>query len=112
VRVLFDQGTPVPLRNHLGEHEVVTAFEAGWSEISNGELLDKAEKEFAVLVTTDKQLQYQQNLAGRKIAILVLPHASWMKLRQHVKKSRQRYRRCSQAATSNCNSINGCPTTI
>ena len=86
MQVLFDQGTPVPLRGFLIGHEVVTAFEAGWSEISNGDLLEKAEKEFDVLVTTDKQLQYQQNLASRRIAILVLPYASWIKLRMHAEK--------------------------
>ena len=86
MRILFDQGTPVPLRDFLIGHEIVTAFEAGWSEISNGELLEKAEKEFDVLVTTDKQLQYQQNLGTRRIAILVLPYASWIKLRAHGEK--------------------------
>jgi hypothetical protein len=72
MRILFDQGTPVPLRGFLISHEVVTAFELGWSEISNGDLLAKAEKEFDVLVTTDKQLKYQQDLASRKLAILGL----------------------------------------
>lgn len=86
MRVLFDQGTPVPLRGSLIGHEVVTAFEVGWSEVSNGDLLGKADKEFDVLVTTDKQLQYQQNLAGRRIAILVLPYGSWIKLRAHTEK--------------------------
>ncbi len=84
MRVLFDQGTPVPLRRFLSEHEVVTAFEAGWSEISNGELLGKAEEQFDVLVTTDKQLRYQQDLTGHTIANLVLPFASWIKLRPHA----------------------------
>ena len=74
----------MPLRISLPDHEVVTAFEAGWSEISNGELLVKAEAQFEVLVTTDKQLRYQQNLSGRTIAILVLPYASWIKLRPHT----------------------------
>ena len=60
------------------------AFEAGWAELSNGELLAKAEEEFDVLVTTDKQLRYQQNLTGRRIAIAVLPHASWLKLEPHA----------------------------
>jgi hypothetical protein len=83
VRVLFDQGTPVPLRRFLSGHKVVTAFEAGWSEISNGELLAKAEQQFDVLITTDRQLRYQQNLTGRTIAILVLPSASWIKLQPH-----------------------------
>lgn len=86
MRLLFDQGTPVPLRVSLVGHEIVTAFEAGWSEITNGDLLDKAEHGFDVLVTTDKQLQYQQNLERRRIAILVLPYASWIKLKTHAEK--------------------------
>ena len=57
MRVLFDQGTPVPLRNYLTEHRVATAVEMGWSTLSNGELLDAAEKEFDVLVTTDQALK-------------------------------------------------------
>ncbi len=43
MRILFDQGTPVPLRQHLNRHVVDTAFERGWSALSNGELLDVAE---------------------------------------------------------------------
>ncbi|MDQ6626673.1 MAG: hypothetical protein M3Y69_11155, partial [Verrucomicrobiota bacterium] len=58
--------------------------ETGWSELSNGDLLAKAEEQFDVLVTTDKQLRYQQNLTGRRIAIMVLPHASWLKLEPHA----------------------------
>jgi len=54
VRVLFDQGTPVPLRNYLPEHKVATAAEMGWSTLSNGELLDAAEREFDLLVTTKR----------------------------------------------------------
>ena len=86
MRVLFDQGTPVPLRKNLGGHEVKTAFEMEWAEISNGELLAKAEEQFDVFLTTDKQLQYQQNLAERRIAIVVLPHASWLKLQPNADK--------------------------
>jgi hypothetical protein len=85
VKVLFDQGTPAPLRHALVGHQVVTADEAGWSNLANGELLASAEAERCdVLVTTDKNLRYQQNLAGRKIAIFVLPYASWPRLRRHV----------------------------
>jgi hypothetical protein len=80
VRVLFDQGVPAPLREHLRDHEVRTAFELGWSELSNGELLARAEPEFDVFVTTDRHLRDQQNLAGRRIAILVLPTTSWPRL--------------------------------
>ena len=86
MRVLFDQGTPVPLRSYLHEHDVATAFEMGWSEISNGELLAKAKERFDLLLTTDKQLRHQQKLAGRSLAILVLPHASWIKLKPYAAK--------------------------
>jgi hypothetical protein len=80
VRVLFDQGVPAPLREHLPDHEVQTTFERGWSELDNGELLARPEAEFDVLVTTDRNLRHQQNLAGRRIAILVLPTTSWPRL--------------------------------
>lgn len=57
----------------------------GWAELDNGELLTAAEGEqFEVLVTTDKNLRYQQNLGGRRIAIFVLPFASWPRLRSHA----------------------------
>jgi hypothetical protein len=78
VRVLFDQGTPVPLRKSLGEHEVSTACERGWSTLKNSDLLDAAENEgFEVLITSDKNLRYQQNLRARSIAIVVLRTTSW-----------------------------------
>jgi hypothetical protein len=84
MRVLFDQGTPAPLRSALTAHAVFTAYEMGWSTLSNGDLLDAAEAQFDAFVTTDKNLRYQQNLAGRRLAILVLPFASWPKLRSHA----------------------------
>jgi hypothetical protein len=85
VRVLFDQGTPVPLRQFLPQHEVSTAFERGWSTLRNGELLDAAEQAgFEVLVTTDANLQYQQNLRSRRIAIVVLTSASWPRLQRSI----------------------------
>ena len=63
MRILFDQGTPVPFRRHLAEHIIATAFEQGWSDLANGRLLDIAEQAgFELLVTTDNNLQYQQNL--------------------------------------------------
>lgn len=59
MRILFDQGTPVPLRNHLVTHQISTAFELGWSRVENGELLKLAEEGgFEVLVTTDQNLKY------------------------------------------------------
>ncbi len=82
MRVLFDQGTPAPLRHLLSGHEVSTAFERGWSTLKNGELLGVAEANgFQVLITTDKKLKYQQNLATRDIAIVVLSTTSWPRIR-------------------------------
>jgi hypothetical protein len=86
VRVLFDQGTPVPLRDYLGPHEVATAAEMGWSRLSNGQLLDAAEKQFDLLVTTDQAMRTEQNLAGRKLAVLILPFASWPRLEPNAEK--------------------------
>jgi hypothetical protein len=86
VKILFDQGTPAPLRLALQKHIVVTAFGKGWSNLGNGDLLREAEREFDLLVATDKNLEYQQNLKGRKIAILVLPTTSWPKIQAHQDK--------------------------
>jgi len=73
MRVLFDQGVPVPLRVLLEGHSVRTAAEESWDRLRNGELLTAAEAaRFDVFLTTDKNLQYQQNLAGRRIAVIVL----------------------------------------
>jgi hypothetical protein len=82
VRVLFDQGTPVPIRKHLSAHQVVTAFEQGWSTLRNGELLLAAEAGgFEVLLTTDTNIKYQQNLTNRAIAIVVLGKARWPRIK-------------------------------
>jgi hypothetical protein len=82
VRILFDQGTPVPLRRHLVTHDVSTAYELGWSRLSNGALLDAAERDgFDVLVTTDLNLKHQQNLSSR-IAIVVLTTTNWPRIRR------------------------------
>jgi hypothetical protein len=87
--VLFDQGTPVPIRPFLIGHTVKTAAEQGWSTLSNGNLLNAAEAAgFEVLVTTDKNFTHQQNLQGRRIAIVVLGNQQWPVLcpAQHSKR--------------------------
>jgi hypothetical protein len=84
LRILFDQGTPVPLRRTLTGHDVATAYEMGWSTLKNGDLLRVAEADFEVFVTTDRRLRYQQNLTGRRLAILVLPTTSWPRIQAHV----------------------------
>jgi hypothetical protein len=71
-----DHGTPSPLIAFLEGHAVTKAKEAGWHRLVNGELLEAAEAAgFELLVTSDKQMKYQQNLQGRKIAIIVLGNA-------------------------------------
>jgi hypothetical protein len=85
MRILFDQGVPVPLRDSLTQHEVSTAYERGWSKLTNGELLGAAEREgFEVFVTTDKNLRYQQNLGARRIAIVVLTVTSWPRIQHEI----------------------------
>jgi hypothetical protein len=85
VRVLFDQGTPIPLRQSLAHHEVSTAYERGWSRLKNGDLLDAAEgAAIEVLVTTDLNLQYQQSLKQRDIACVVLSTTSWPRIQRQT----------------------------
>lgn len=85
MKILFDQGAPVPLRSYLLHHKIETAYENGWSNLENGDLLTKAEAAgFDALVTTDQNLRYQQNLAGRKISIVVLLTTSWPRIRNHA----------------------------
>jgi hypothetical protein len=70
-------------------HEVATAYELGWATLKNGELISAAETgQFDVLVTTDKNLRYQQNLSGRSLAIVVLWTTSWPKIRKGISKVR------------------------
>ena len=84
MRVLFDQGTPVPLRASLTGHKVVTVYELGWSQLQNGELLREAELAgYEVLVTTDQNLRYQQNVSGRTLPIAVLMAASLPRIEPH-----------------------------
>lgn len=73
MKILLDECVPLQVRHALPNHEVTTAQRMGWGGISNGELIDKAEREgFQVFILADKNLRYQQNLTGRRIAILEL----------------------------------------
>jgi predicted nuclease of predicted toxin-antitoxin system len=84
MRILFDHGTPAPLRHSLPDHEISTAYEMGWAELNNGDLLAVAEKNFGAFITTDQDLRHQQNLAGKPLAILVLPTTSWPIIQNHL----------------------------
>ena len=84
MRIRFDQGTPAPLRHALAGQTVSTAYEMGWAQLENGDLLQAAEASFDALVTTDQNLRSQQNRTGRRLAILVLPTTSWPKVHTHL----------------------------
>lgn len=85
MKILFDHGTPAPLRHELPGHRIETAHERGWSALLNGDLIAAAGAAgFDVLLTTDKNLRYQQNLAGRRLAIVVLYSTSWPRLKAAV----------------------------
>jgi hypothetical protein len=73
VRILFDHSVPRPLRNYLRPHVVLTAQAQGWDRLRNGALLKAAEEhDFDVVVTADKNMQHQQNIANSKLAVVVL----------------------------------------
>ena len=85
MKILFDQATPVPIRPYLKGHLVRTAAQQGWDRLRNGDLLNAAERDdFDLLLTTDRNMGYQQNLAGRKLAIVVLDRQQWPELRPHI----------------------------
>ena len=72
------------MRQVLSDHTVATAFEMGWSDLDNGDLLRAAKGQFDVFITTDQNLRFQQNLAEKQLAILVLPTTSWPTIRNHL----------------------------
>ena len=85
MRILFDQGVPRGLTASLRGHVVTEARELKWERVSNGELLKLAEAAgFDLLLTTDKNVRYQQNLSDRKISIVVLGQSPWWLVRQHL----------------------------
>jgi hypothetical protein len=87
MRVLFDHSTPAPLRHALKGHRVTEAIERGWDALENGALLTEAEAAgFEVFVTADKNKRYQQNLAGRTIAIVELGTPRWPVVRNYVER--------------------------
>lgn len=82
--VLVDECVPLNLARLLTGHAFMTAQQRGWGGFKNGKLLDLAEREFDVFLTSDRNLEYQQNLRGRKIAILLLSTNHWPTLKRHV----------------------------
>ena len=83
--VLFDHSTPAPLAFHLTGHQVTKAKDRGWDRLENGDLPTEAERSgFDLIVTADNNMRYQQNLTGRRIAIVVLSTPQWPRIRRHV----------------------------
>jgi hypothetical protein len=85
--ILLDHSTPAPLASFLVGHTVTAARDRGWDRLSNGDLLIEAERAgFDVFITADKNIRYQQNLRGRKMAILVLSTPQWPIVRIHIER--------------------------
>jgi len=83
MKVLFDQGTPVPLRRFLHPHQVDTVAELGWSELQNGTLIKNTiNSGYDVFVTTDQNLPHQQNLKSITTRIVVLTSTSWPRIQK------------------------------
>lgn len=76
MRVLLDESLPRALKRHLTGAEVESVVGRGWSGLKNGELLDLAADHFDVFLTADQNIQYQQNLEGRGIGVVVLAAVS------------------------------------
>ena len=71
-KILLDECIDRRLARQISGHEVKTAPEMGWAGLDNGELLAKAEREFDVFITVDRNLTFQQNLPKFSIAVLIL----------------------------------------
>jgi hypothetical protein len=85
MKILFDNGTPNPIARSLIGHEVTFARRIGWHELENGQLIQQAEEAgYEVLLSTDKNIRYQQTLTGRKIALVVLGNSRWPIVQLHL----------------------------
>ena len=73
MKILLDESVPRVVQKRLLGLSIRTVQDMGWSGIKNGELLKLAEPQFDVFITTDKNLRYQQNLSGRRLAFIQLP---------------------------------------
>ena len=85
--ILFDHSTPAPLAAYLTGHTVTKAKDPGWDRLTNGDLLAEAERAgFDLVLTADNNMRYQQNLTGRRIALVVLSTPQWPRVQLHVDK--------------------------
>ena len=87
MKILFDNGTPKPNARSLSGHEITYARRIGWRDLENGELIQKAEEAgYDVLLSTDKDVRYQQNLTDRKIALVIPGNQQWPLVKLHLDK--------------------------
>ena len=85
--ILFDHVTPSGIARFLPGHTVTKAKDRGWDTLANGDLLAEAERVgFDVFLTADKNMRYQQNLRGRRIALVVLSTPQWPVVRLHIER--------------------------
>ena len=86
MRILFDHGTPRGIARALAAHTILTAYGQGWDRLTNGTLLQAAEDAAVdILLTTDQNIRYQQNLTGRRLALVVLTGTTrWTRVRLHL----------------------------
>jgi len=97
--ILFDHVTPRGIARVLSGHTVTTAKERGWDTLGNGDLLAAAEQAgFDVVLTADKNMRHQQNLEGRRIALVILSTPQWPIVRLHL----ERIAAAVNAATAGC----------
>jgi predicted nuclease of predicted toxin-antitoxin system len=83
MRILLDQNIPAPLRHILPGHQVETAYDRGWAELLNRDLISQAESTGCdLLITSDQGIPYQQNWAGRSLALTVLSTNDWNRIRR------------------------------
>jgi hypothetical protein len=85
MKILFDNRTPKPIARPLPGHDITYARRIGWHELENGELIQRAEAAgYDVLLSTDKNIRYQQDLSGRTLALVVLGNSQWPTVRLHL----------------------------
>src|ERR1017187_4140650 len=97
--MLFDHVTPRGIAGYLPGHTVTKAKDRGWDKLTNGDLLAEAERAgFDVLLTADKNMRYQQNLTGRRIALVVLSTPQWPVVRLHLDKIAAAVNACTQGS--------------
>lgn len=85
MKILLDECVPAPIQKLLSTHDCMTVQATGWGGIRNGDLLEQAESEFDLFITSDQNIRYQQNLTGRRIAILELSTNDIHRIQAHSK---------------------------